>query len=433
MAEVEQGAAAPPSRGRGAAAVACLVIAALLTTPAALAFWAQRTVNDGQRYVQTVAPLVDSPEVQAAVAAKVTTAIQSQVNVEEVLNQVFAGVITDRPRLEALVGPMAGAVNGLIESQVRAFIASDAFADAWVAASTRTQQATVRLLEGEPSGAVSLQGDEVVLDVSDVVDQVKARLIARGLTILERAPIPNTDRQIVLLEAPQLEKARTTYAVVNPVAKWLLVVVAALYLAAFALARSRPKMTVAVGVSLALNALLVAFALSVGRQLFIDELSGTDFGLAAASFYDTLLSFLKRGQRVLLLLGLLLVVAGWFAGRNASGRATRSVTSRGLEGVGAAIPAGSGASTSRWVAENVRWLRVVVWGLGAVVLLWGNNVSVSRLVWSAILVVVLLVLLQVVVGNGRPDSPDDRTPPTPPGDATDATLPLGMAPVPPSV
>src|SRR4051812_13050995 len=324
MSEVEQGAAAPPSRGRGAAAVACLVIAALLTTPAALAFWAQRTVNDGQRYVQTVAPLVDSPEVQAAVAAKVTTAIQSQVNVEEILNQVFAGVITDRPRLEALVGPMAGAVNGLIESQVRAFIASDAFADAWVAASTRTQQATVRLLKGETSGAVSVQGDEVVLDVSDVVDQVKARLIDRGLTILERAPIPDTDRQIVLLQAPQLEKARTTYAVVNPVAKWLLVVVAALYLAAFALARSRPKMTVAVGVSLALNALLVAFALSVGRQLFIDELSGTDFGVAAASFYDTLLSFLKRGQRVLLLLGLILVVAGWYAGRNVSGRTTRT-------------------------------------------------------------------------------------------------------------
>ena len=46
-------------------------------------------------------------------------------------------MITDRPRLQALVGPLSGAINGLIDSQVREFIASDAFADFWVAANTR--------------------------------------------------------------------------------------------------------------------------------------------------------------------------------------------------------------------------------------------------------------------------------------------------------
>jgi hypothetical protein len=86
--------------------------------PAAFAYWGQRTINDGQRYVDTVGPLVDSPEVQAAVATKVTDAIQKQVDVEAILNRVFADVITDRPRLEALVGPLAGAINGLIDSQV---------------------------------------------------------------------------------------------------------------------------------------------------------------------------------------------------------------------------------------------------------------------------------------------------------------------------
>src|SRR5580765_5189150 len=104
-----------PSRGRSIAAAICIVLAALLTVPAAVAFWGQRTINDSQRYIQTVGPLVDSPEVQAAIATKVTEAIQEQVDVEALLNQVFAGVITDRPRLQALVGPIAGSVNGLIE------------------------------------------------------------------------------------------------------------------------------------------------------------------------------------------------------------------------------------------------------------------------------------------------------------------------------
>jgi hypothetical protein len=102
--------------------------------------------------------LVDSPEVQAAIATKVTDAIQQQVDVEAILNQVFTGVITDRPRLQALVGPMSAAVNGLIETQAREFIASDTFAEFWATANTRAQAALVRLLQGNETAAVSLQG-----------------------------------------------------------------------------------------------------------------------------------------------------------------------------------------------------------------------------------------------------------------------------------
>jgi hypothetical protein len=39
--------------------------------------------------------------------------------------------------------------------------------------------------------------------------------------------------------------------------------------------------------------------------------------------------------------------------------------------------------------------------LGVVVLLWGNDVSVSRLLWSLLLVVVLLAVVQILVGAGR--------------------------------
>ena len=390
-----------PSRGRAFAAGLCLVLAALLTVPAAFAYWGQRTINDGQRYVDTVGPLVDSPEVQAAVATKVTDAIQGQVDVEAILNRVFADVITDRPRLEALVGPLAGAINGLIDSQVRAFIASDAFADFWVAANTRAQSALVRVLEGEESGALSVQGDQVVLDVSEVIDQVKQRLIDRGLTIVERVPIPDVDRQIVLLDAPQLEQARTIYAFGNPVARWLIVLVAALYLAAVILSRNRPRITIIIGAVLAANALFVGLMLSIGQQLFVNQLSGTVFGPASRVFYEQLLSYLERGQRVLLWLGLVLIVVGWFAGRNAPGTAARSTISGGLEAVGSQLADTSAAGAGRWIAANAGWLRYAAGALGAVVLLWGNNISESRLFWSLMLVVVLLMAIQVFVGVGR--------------------------------
>jgi hypothetical protein len=388
--------------GRSIGVVVCVVLAVLLTTPAVVAFWGQRTLNDAQRYLDTVGPLVHSPEVQDAIATTVTNAIEQQVDIEAVLNDVFAGVITDRSRLQKLVGPLSGAINGLIDREVREFVASDAFADIWVRVNTRAQQALVRLLKGEEeTGAVSLQGDQVVLDLSEVIDQVKQRLVARGLTIVENVPIPEVDKQIVLLEAPQLEQARTIYAFANPVARWLILVVAALYLAALLLSRRRPRMTVIIGVALVANALLLAWSLSIGRQLFINELAGTVFGPASSVFYDTLLAYLERGWHVLGWLGLLLVVVGWFTGSNASGTAVRTTLSGGLESVGAKLADGPLGGAGRWVAANARWLRVAVGVVGVVVLVWGNDVSVSRLVWSLLLVVVFLAVVQVLVGAGR--------------------------------
>jgi len=389
-----------PSRGPSIAATICLVLAALLTTPAALAYWGQRTLNDTGRYVDTVKPLVDSPEVRAAVATKVSDALEKQVDVETILKDAFAGVITQRPRLETLVGPLAGAINGLIETQVRNFLATDAFAEFWVNANTRLQQGLIRVLQGNESGAVSLQGDQVVLDVSDVIDQVKQRLVDRGLTIVENLPVPAQDRQIVLFDAPRLAQARTTYALANPIAQWLIVVVAALYLGALVLARRKPRMTVIIGAALVVNSLLVAVALSVGRQLFIDGLVSSDFAPAGAVVYDTLLAFLMRGQRVLLWLGLVLVVTGWFLGRNTLGTAVRTTLRNGLEAVGAALGDGPVAGPGHWVAGNARWLRVVIVLLGGVVLLWGNQVSEAQLFWAVVLVLALLAVVQVLVGAG---------------------------------
>ena len=390
-----------PSRGRAASAVICLVLAALLTTPAAVAYWGQRTLNDTQRYVDTVQPLVDSPEVQDVLATTVTDAIQKQVDVEAILNNVFASVIPDRPRLQQLVGPLTAAINGLIERQVREFFASDAFADIWVRANTRAQQTLHRLLEGDETGAIQLQGDEVVLDVSEVIDQVKTRLVDRGLTFVENAPIPETDRQIVLLQAPELKQLRTIYAFGNPVAKWALPFVALLYLLSLVLARRKGRMTVAIGACLTANAVFIAIALSVGGTLFDNQLSGTAFGPASNVFYETMLAYLQRGQQVVLFLGLFLIVVGWFAGANKYGTSVRSAFVNGLEQAGSAMPGEQVASAGRWVAANVRWLRPVVGILGVVILLWGNDVSVSRWWWCVFGVVFVLALLQVLVGAGR--------------------------------
>jgi len=160
-------------------------------------------------------------------------------------------------------------------------------------------------------------------------------------------------------------------------------------------------MAVWIGAIVAANALLLALMLSVGQQLFVNHLAGTAFGPASRVFYQTLLSYLERGQDVVLWLGVILVVAGLFAGANRYGAAVRRTLSGGLENIGSSIAGSTVTTAGGWVAANAGWLRVGVVALGAIVLLWGNNASTERLWWSLALVLVLLAGLQVLVGAGR--------------------------------
>jgi hypothetical protein len=411
MTDVEPAATNKSSRGRAAVVVICLVLAGLLLTPAAVAYWGQRTLNDTERYVDTVRPLIDAPEVQDAIAVKVTDVLQQQVDVQAILTDVFSGVITDPTRLQRLVGPLSAAVNGLIERQVRSFIASDEFADFWTRVNTRAQQALHRVLTGDESGAVALQNGQVVLDVDEVITRVKDQLVQRGLTMIANVPIPETDRQIVLVEAPQVDQLRTVYAFANPVARWLLPLVGLLLLVAFVLAANRPRVTAVIGAILAANALLIALLLSVGGQLFVNQLAGTVFGPASRVFFDTLVAYLDRGKAVVLWLGIILVLAGWFAGANRYGRTVRTSVSGGLESVGEKLPEGRMGAAGRWAAANAGWLRVAIVALGTVVLLWGNEATTERLWWSLALVLVLLLLLQVLIGSGTRRTEMEAGPP----------------------
>jgi hypothetical protein len=92
------------------------------------------------------------------------------------------------------------------------------------------------------------------------------------------------------------------------------------------------------------------------------------------------------------------------------------------------------ADTGRWVAGNARWLRIAAGVLGAIVLLWGNEVSPARLFWSLVLTVVLLAVVQFMVGAGHGTSTSSLVPATATGDerdtVSDAVGPPGGRPWP---
>ena len=83
---------ASSSTARAFTAGLCLVLAALLTMPAVVAYWGHRTLTDTERYVDTVEPLAQSQKVQEVLTDKVTAAINDQQAFSRVVRNMLASM-----------------------------------------------------------------------------------------------------------------------------------------------------------------------------------------------------------------------------------------------------------------------------------------------------------------------------------------------------
>ena len=82
------------------------------------------------------------------------------------------------------------------------------------------------------------------------------------------------------------------------------------------------------------------------------------------------LAYLDRGRQRVLMMGLVLVVAGWFTGSTRYGTAARTTLAGGLEGIGSRLGEAGLGGAGRWTATNTTMLRG-----GAVVLPRGGSCS----------------------------------------------------------
>ena len=386
---------------RSIAAVLALILGLGLLPLGTVPYWGHRTVTDTERYLETMQPLAYDEDVQDSLAVFITDKIEAQIDPEELVNQLFAGLIEEYPSLKALVPIVSGAIDSLIAQVVDRLVRSDQFKQLWDLANTAAQKSLMAILEGRDDGPVSLQGDEVVLDISVLVDQVKQGLVDRGFTAAANINIPEADRQVVLLEAPQLAQIRTIYTYTSPVAASLIFVAILLLILAVVLARRRPRMVAWVGGGAAVGGGLLVVGLGIGETLFVNTLEGTPFEKASQTFYDQLLKFLYNGAYGLIVLGIIIFAVGLYLCGARWAVELRATVNNLADDIAGNVPAGPITSSGAWVARNARWLRVAVAVVFTIIVVIGNDLSVARTIWAALIALLLLGIIQVWAAAGR--------------------------------
>lgn len=381
---------------RSVAALLVFILAVILTPVALVGHWGHRTVIDTSRYLETVGPLAANAQVQESVSTAVTNAITSQIDTQELVGGLLGNIVKNPAIEEKLSGPIAAGINGLIGQAVSAFVASDAFQQIWITLNTGIQKSLLLILEGKDGGPVSLQGDDVVLDVSSLIGAVQQNLVDRGVSVAANIPIPEIDKQIVLFNSPALAQIRTIYSLSSPLLAWFPLLLAALFALAAWLARRKGRMVLATGVALIIMTFVTKLGLDYGQTVFTDQLSGTIFAPASQAFWDTFFKYLILGIQSMIVLGIVIAIAGWLGSRVGAATKARRWLAGGLEQLGSEIPS---SGIARSMAARADLWRTLAAAIGVLILVTGDVLSTWHVFWTVLLTAGLFAGIQLLIGS----------------------------------
>ncbi|MFJ9633624.1 hypothetical protein ACIRU8_38630 [Streptomyces sp. NPDC101175] len=395
VAELEaQRARGPRHPVRSLVAVLLVVLGCVLAPLGVVAAWTADTVGDTDRYVKTVAPLATQPDIQDAVAGRVTSAVMDHLDLTTLLSGVAPA---QRPLLEKALGALGGsledAVRAFVHDKARAVAASDAFARIWKDANRRVHSTVDKALTGSGGGAVQLDGGAVTLDVAPVVDQVKQRLVDDGMTVA--AKIPEIHTSITLVRNDDLDAYRKYFRLLQLAGFWLPLVAVLLVAAGVLLARRRRRALVTGALGVAAATALLGLGLGIARALYLDALPSGVSQPAAGAVYDALTRFLATTVRMVVALGVTVALGAWLTGPGRRAGLVRRLWISGIRAVratadGAGLRTGPVGPFARRYREWIGW--VLVGGALLAYLLWSRPTG-----WVVVgLALALLFALAVV-------------------------------------
>ncbi len=154
---------------RRVTAAVLIALTAFALVASVVGVWAATTVLNTDRWVSTVAPLPQNPQVAAAVADYATTEVFQAINVEQRLREVLP------PQAAFVAVPVAGQLRDTVREKVTQVLQSDRFQTLWVELNRRAHQRALAIINGESDIVVAGQ-DRVEIDLLPLINQVLREL-----------------------------------------------------------------------------------------------------------------------------------------------------------------------------------------------------------------------------------------------------------------
>jgi hypothetical protein len=393
--------AAPPRRRHGGwqwtGAVVVLLVAALLTTLSVVARYARDEIINTDQYVATVTPLASDPAVQNAVANRVSNEVIQKLDVPKLIHDLAEA--TGRPNADAIASAIAGPVNdaveGFVHKTVLTFVQSPEFEKLWVSANTKAHTQLSAVLTGEGTDVVKTQGNQIIVEVGPIVDQVKQELIDSGLSVASK--IPTVSVQVPVMTVENLPAIQSYVNLLDNLATWLPIAALLLLALGIWLAPLHRRAALIGAMMVAILMIIMLVALSILRDTYANQVANKGLNEPAAlALYDTLLRFLVQAVEALLVVSIVAAVWLWLAGPGPVGTFLRRWGRRGEEWIANRINRTSlrFGPVPHFTARYGRWIVAVVGVMAAYGLL--RSPTIGTAVWLSIGVLFVMIIVGIL-------------------------------------
>jgi hypothetical protein len=410
---------------RRAVAAVLVAITAFALVAGVVGVWAARSALNTDRWVATVAPLPQNPQVAAAVADYATTQIFVAVNVEQRLREVLP------PQAAFVAGPVAGQLRDTVRRTVTNVLQSDQFQRIWVEVTRRAHERAVAIINGT-SNVLVVREDRVDIDLLPLINQVLRLLSAELPTMfgkqvtlpdLSSGAIPENLRdrvqetlgvtlpanfaQFTVYDSGQLWAAQQAVATAKRGLVLFVVGTILLLVIALAVSPARRRSLLQLGLWLVVAAVVVTAALRAVRAQVLEQIPAGLYRDGADAAFTIVFAQLRTRGVQLIWIGAVLAVLMYLIGPGRGPRWLRRTIATGARAAGRGARTGGHLLVTQgpgWAARYLDVLRVGGLVVAAVLALILSS-------WTALLVIALvLAVYEVLVtvaarGGARPAAP----------------------------
>jgi hypothetical protein len=317
-----------PSRGRIIGARVLLVVGVLLTVVSILSTYVKREALDPDRFKQTSQELIANPAIQEQVAAQLSDALTTNVDISAELEARLP------QNLQALAGPIAGLAQGFAGTAAQNLLARPRAQDVFVELASVSQAQLVKVLHGD-TAAVSTSDGNVTLDLRPLVLKLGDRF---GFVSNLADKVPQDSGQVTILKSQDLATAQKVTHWLEQIANFVWIFAVAAWVGAIWLARGRRRQEVrALGIGLICVGILVLLARLFAGKYLVDNLVVSETVRPAASdAWDIITKALAASGWVALSVGVLVAVGAWLVGPGSRATSARAAVAPTLSRPGLA-------------------------------------------------------------------------------------------------
>lgn len=319
-----------------------LVALSLLSlVTATVGVWVRAFVVETDRWVETVGPLIERPEVLSAVSARAAQAIVDELDVEELIRSSPAAIEWLPVESGTVAGPLAVLVKDRLAERIEAALGTDPARRLWLGVNRAVHRSALALLRGETHEGVNVVDGTVSLNLVPLIElalggaeDLLSDLLGRAVDLPEPERISDADAdagrarieaalavdlpedfgEVVVLRSDTLSALQGGLVALD---RSLLLVVALAVgstIAAIALSADRRRTLVQLGVGMLLTLLATRLAVLAVQDAIVGLAADAHRG-AALEVVAAVFASLLNVMTLLMTVAVVLALTAYLAGR----------------------------------------------------------------------------------------------------------------------